>query len=75
MHEIYHDLKNFFFYVQDAIKLQKVMQHKVKELLDFDQESESDTDSDNSPIIKKDTSPIAKKRGRKSAAFIRGKLT
>ncbi|EEB13504.1 predicted protein [Pediculus humanus corporis] len=56
---------------RDAIKLQKVMQHKVKELLDFDQESESDTDSDNSPIIKKDTSPIAKKRGRKSAAFIR----
>ncbi|KAK6643901.1 hypothetical protein RUM43_000166 [Polyplax serrata] len=58
---------------RDAIKLQKVMQHKVKELLDFDQESDSDSDSDNSPIIKKDSSPITKKRGRKSAAFIRGK--
>ncbi|KAL0270693.1 UNVERIFIED_CONTAM: hypothetical protein PYX00_008011 [Menopon gallinae] len=57
---------------KDAIKLQKVMQHKVKELLDFDPESDTDSDSDNSPILKRD-SPIVKKRGRKSAAFIRGK--
>lgn len=48
------------------------MQHKVKELLDFDQESDSDSDSDNGPIVKKESSPVAKKRGRKSAAFIRG---
>ena len=47
------------------------MQHKVKELLDFDQDSDSDSDSDNSPIVKRD-SPVVKKRGRKSAAFIRG---
>lgn len=47
------------------------MQHKVKELLDFDQESESDSDSDNSPIIKRESSG-SKKRGRKSAAFIKG---
>lgn len=64
-------LNRFLFTFHDANKLQEVMQHQVKELLDFDHDSDSDSGSDNSPIIKRD-SPVVKKRERKSVAFIRG---
>lgn len=45
------------------------MQNKVKELLDFDQESDSGSDSDNCPILKKDAPKKAK--GAKGG-FIKG---